>query len=608
MTAQPAPSHAPPPGPPRARMKPGNWVLLIVGVLLSMLGIGMTVAGSIVLGASAAQGNGGYLTGGTRQYQSTGYALTSPSVVVDPWSQGMPPVGDLASVQVRAEAVVPDQKVFVGIAKASDVQAYLRDVPVTPLTSASWSHTREGEMSWRDNRDRTTPGNRAPAAPAAQGFWTQSASGSGSQTITWKVQPGQWSLVVMNADASRPVWVDLQAGARSDLLGPIGSGLLIPGIIALVIGIPLLLLGSAGLGRNIDLGGPRRGQGPGATLAGNAGWERTPTSVYPVRLAGYLDSRLSRGLWLVKWLLAIPHYIVLALLWFALVVSTIAAGIVILFTGRYPRAWFCFNVGVLRWSWRVGFYGYSALGTDRYPPFTLATAEYPADLDVAYPQRLSHGLVLVKWWLLAIPHLLIVGIFTSGSGLVWSRSWGNDASVSSWGWSLLGLLILITAVILLFTARYRYELFAFIMGLNRWCYRVAAYVLLMRDEYPPFRLDQGADEPPAGAPPEGPPMPGAPGTAAGSWTPEPGTAPGAAGPGPGPGPGPEVGGPGTPGQGRDPGAPGAAPGEPGPWPAASSGPDAGGPGAAPSGPGPGPGQGPEPGAQGEPPGAPGPGR
>src|SRR6185312_16467823 len=264
----------------------------------------------------------------------------------------------------------------------------------------------------------------------------------------------------------------LQAGARSDLLGPIGSGLLIPGIIALVIGIPLLLLGSAGLGRNIDLGGPRRGQGPGATFAGNAGWERTPTSVYPVRLAGYLDSRLSRGLWLVKWLLAIPHYIVLALLWFALVVSTIAAGIVILFTGRYPRSWFCFNVGVLRWSWRVGFYGYSALGTDRYPPFTLATAEYPADLDVAYPQRLSHWLVLVKWWLLAIPHLLIVGIFTSGSGLVWSRSWGNDASVSSWGWSLLGLLILITAVILLFTARYRYELFAFIMGLNRWSYRV----------------------------------------------------------------------------------------------------------------------------------------
>ncbi|MET1153304.1 DUF4389 domain-containing protein [Arthrobacter sp.] len=577
MTAQPAPSYAPPPGPPRARMKPGNWVLLILGVLLSTLGIGMTIAGSIVLGAAAAQ-SGGYLTGGTKQYQGTGYALTSPSVVVDPWSEGMPPVGDLASVQVRAEAVVPDQEVFVGIAKASDVQAYLRDVPVTPLSGASWSQSGEGQMSWRD-RDRTTPGNRAPAAPAEQDFWTESATGSGAQTISWEVQPGQWSLVVMNADASRPVWVDLQAGARSDLLGPIGSGLLIPGIIAVVIGIPLLLLGSAGLGRNIDLAGPRPGQGPGATLAGNAGWERTPASVYPVRLAGYLDSRLSRGLWLVKWLLAIPHYIVLALLWFALVVSTIAAGIVILFTGRYPRSWFCFNVGVLRWSWRVGFYGYSALGTDRYPPFTLATAEYPAELDVAYPQRLSHGLVLVKWWLLAIPHLLIVGIFTSGSGLVWSRSWGDGASVSSWGLSLLGVLILITAVILLFTARYPYEIFAFVMGLNRWSYRLAAYVLLMRDEYPPFRLDQGADEPPAAAPSEGPPRPGAPGTAAGNGTPEPGKTPGAARPGPGT-VGPEA----APGAG----GPGTAPGAPGPWPAAP-GPDADGSGAAPGSSAPGPG-------------------
>src|SRR4051812_7265132 len=120
MTAQPAPPHAPPPSPPPARMKPGNWVLLILGVLLTMIGIGMTIAGAIVLGANAAQHDGGYLTGGTERYQSTGYALTSPAVVIDPWSEGMPPIGDLASVQVRAEAAVPDQEVFVGIAKASD--------------------------------------------------------------------------------------------------------------------------------------------------------------------------------------------------------------------------------------------------------------------------------------------------------------------------------------------------------------------------------------------------------------------------------------------------------------------------------------------------------
>ena len=209
----------------------------------------------------------------------------------------------------------------------------------------------------------------------------------------------------------------------------------------------------------------------------------------------------------------------LAFLWFAFAVTTIVAGFAILFTGRYPQALFTFNVGVLRWNWRVSFYAYSALGTDRYPPFTLAQTDYPADFEVDYPERLSHGLVLVKWWLLAIPHLLIVAAFT---GAAWSWRMGSanegfrragEAATTNYthstGPSLLGLLVLIAAVILLFTGRYRRALFDLIMGINRWIYRVIVYTALMRDEYPPFRLDQGPADValalPAAVPVEPPP-------------------------------------------------------------------------------------------------------
>jgi len=217
------------------------------------------------------------------------------------------------------------------------------------------------------------------------------------------------------------------------------------------------------------------------------------TSRYPLQLTGRLAPKLSRGLWLVKWLLLIPHLIVLLFLGIAFVGVTIAAFFAILVTGRYPKKLFEFNVGVLRWSWRVGFYGYSALGTDAYPPFTLKDVpDYPARLEVAYPETLSRGLVLVKSWLLAIPHYLVVAIFAGGAWEAWT------GTGSTWLWTsggLIGLLACFAGLSLLFAGRYPRSIYDFIVGMNRWVFRVAAYATLMTDKYPPFRMDMGDEEP-----------------------------------------------------------------------------------------------------------------
>ena len=244
-------------------------------------------------------------------------------------------------------------------------------------------------------------------------------------------------------------------------------------------------------------------------------------TLYPVRVDGAPDPEpVSRWLWLVKWLLLVPHLVVLFFLWIAFYLVGVVAFFAILITARYPRGLFDFNVGVLRWSWRVHYYGYGALATDRYPPFTLAEVpDYPAHLDVAYPERLSRGLVLIKWWLLAIPQYVIVAVFVGGG--LWVGIQGSNANNDWMGGGLVGLLVVVSGIVVLFTGRYPRPLYDFILGLDRWVLRVAAYAALMTDRYPPFRLDQGGADPgsqPAGlvppspsGPVAAPPAPAAPG-------------------------------------------------------------------------------------------------
>lgn len=201
----------------------------------------------------------------------------------------------------------------------------------------------------------------------------------------------------------------------------------------------------------------------------------------PIHLKGELTEPLSRGLWLIKWLLIIPHIVVLVFLWIAAMFVTVIAFFAILFTGRYPQSLFEFVVGVLRWSWRVGFYSYDVLGTDVYPPFSLKAADdYPADLQIDYPERLKNWMPLVKWFL-AIPHFMILAALIGGGS-------GQSGEDSFYYGGLQWILVLFVAILLLFTGKYHKDIYKLIMGINRWAFRVCAYVGLLTDEYPHFRL------------------------------------------------------------------------------------------------------------------------
>ncbi len=483
-------------------MRTAPLVLVLLGALLITIAAGIGVSGATVAALAGLQRDGDFLTTSTERFDYDSYALTSSQVEVNE-VDGLEELPEgVATLRLRATAAQPGQALFIGVARQDDVDSYLSSVNHTELVDL---RTTPFRALYRD-----VPGSGAPEPPADQDFWTTSASGTGTQEVTTDLRSGNWAVVVMNADGSRSGVVDLQAGFRSTLFAPIGVALLLTAALLILVGTPLVLAGASGLGRGLDpsLSGTRQGRATAPDERHRLATRDAARDVlpHPARLTGHLQPGLSRWLWLVKWFLAIPHAVILVLLWVACWVCTLAAGIVILFTGRYPATIFPFTVGVVRWTWRVQFYT-SVLGTDKYPPFTLAPVDgYPGDFQVPYPARLHRGLVLVKGWLLALPHLVIIAVLTGGWS--WTVNTGTDPGeiVRTSGPSLLGILALVAGIALLFTARYPGPLFDFVVGISRWLYRVLTYVLLLRDEYPPFRMDQGPDEP--GPRPSDPGTPG----------------------------------------------------------------------------------------------------
>ncbi len=435
-------------------MNAGKVAALIIGGLILIAGIGLLFGGGTIVGVDLAfTDDDGFLTAPPAELARDTYAITGNILLEGNW------IWWYRNPTTARIEMAGDRPIFLGVASRADVEAYLAGVSYAQIEDLDFDDLHADRVWTTDFRD--VVGTNEPAPPGEQPFWVASVEGDGTRSLRWALEPGDWLLVAMNADGSRGLELEGTVGVEAPWLLTLGIGVLAGGVVLVAVGLVLILLVArrARVGES-DVSAEARPREPG---------------VYPVDITAEKTEPLSPALWLVKWFLLIPHFIVLAFLWAGCAVSWVLSFFAILFTGRYPRGLFNYNVGVLRWSWRVAFYSYDALATDRYPPFTLQAGGYPADLHVAYPETLSRGLVLVKWWLLAIPHYIVVGVFQGGAGF--------------YELGLTFILTIFAGVTLLFTGRYPEEIFRLVVGMNRWTLRVAAYAALMTDEYPPFRLD-----------------------------------------------------------------------------------------------------------------------
>jgi hypothetical protein len=191
---------------PAPRRSGGRIAAIVAGGVAAVLAIGFIAAGALLLWGDSQKDDQGYLSTGKDRYAASTYALASDNLDVDLDGAGwIMDRDDLGKVRLAVESSA-GKPVFVGIARTSDVSDYLRGTSYTSVTDVEYSPFH---ASYSD-RD----GSRRPALPADQPFWAASAHGSGTQTVTWDLDEGDWSVVVMNEDASRGVDTGVSAGAK----------------------------------------------------------------------------------------------------------------------------------------------------------------------------------------------------------------------------------------------------------------------------------------------------------------------------------------------------------------------------------------------------------
>lgn len=257
----------------------GKILLLVIGSVLALIGLALLAAGGFVLWANATQrDDDGYFTTPTEHISPSSYALTHEGIEIFDEAKtggvGFDP-GELATVRVRAEGV-PGQPIFVGIGPAGGVTGYLRDVEHDEIEDLHYDPFTV-EYAHREGGERARP-------PREEDFWVASASGSGEQTITWPLEEGTWSFVVMNEDASRDVSVDLELGAKINFLVWIALGLLVGGGALLLGGGAMIYFGA----RTAPEGA---GPAPAAFPASgsHAGARAESEQTHPVAVEGELD-------------------------------------------------------------------------------------------------------------------------------------------------------------------------------------------------------------------------------------------------------------------------------------------------------------------------------
>lgn len=188
---------------------------------------------------------------------------------------------------------------------------------------------------------------------------------------------------------------------------------------------------------------------------------------HPVALDIEYPERLSRVKTAFRLILAIPQLFVVYLLFVALSVLTLIAWFAILFTGRYPKSFFPFCAGVLRWQANVA--AYVGLFRDEYPPWGWEPGEYPVSLEIPRADRQSRFRLFIRWSAI-IPNQLVFFFVSIAWGFTTFLSW----------------------FAIIFTGRYPRGFFKFGAGAMRWMQRSNAYVYLLRDEYPPYSINASA--------------------------------------------------------------------------------------------------------------------